>query len=208
MPIYKILQPDEHTTLMLWKITEDFDELISPLKLTNASTERVYQMRSKIHRLGFLSIRHLLRSFGYTDEDLYYDDYGKPHLRDGKFVSISHSFNFSALIISDHKIGVDLEKQREKIKRISTKFIGYESHYLDSGSDLAVKELSIIWCIKESLYKLFAEPGLSFKKNTLVIPFNLNDTHTRSWIDFKERKLPFQSHFFEFEGFTCAYVMP
>ena len=208
MPIYKILQPDEYTTLKLWKITEGFDELMSPLELTAASFNRVKQMKSEIHQLGFLSIRHLLHSFGYRDKDLYYDTFGKPHLRNGKYVSISHSFNFSALVVSDHKIGVDLEKQREKIKRISSKFIGYENDYIDLKSDHAIRELSVIWCIKESLYKLFAEPGLSFKKHTLVIPFNLNDEDTRSWIDYKDKKIPFRSRFFEFEGFTCAYVMP
>ena len=208
MPIYKILQPDEHTTLKLWKITEGFDELISPLNLTAKSLKRVNGMKSEIHQRGFLSVRHLLNSFGLQDEDLYYDDFGKPHLRNGKYVSISHSFNFSALIISDHKIGVDLEKQRPKIKRIASKFIGYEFNYVDLDSELAVRELSVIWCIKESLYKLMAEPGLSFKKNTLVIPFNLIDKDTRSWVDYMDLKIPFKSCFFEFEGFTCAYVLP
>ena len=50
----------------------------------------------------------------------------KPNLKDGKNISISHSFDYSVIIVSDKIIGIDIEKQRDKIKRISSRFIGRE----------------------------------------------------------------------------------
>ena len=208
MPLYKTLYPNSQTTVKIWKITESYDDLRHSLKLTDENSSRVMNMKSEIHQRAFLSVRQLLATFGYVDTDLYYDDNGKPHLKDGKFISITHSFIFSAVIISEESVGIDIEKQREKIKLIAKKFIDYEDQYLLATDDLYLRKLTVIWCIKESLYKQFATPGLSFKQNTLVIPFNLVDQETVSWIDYKDCKYRYEAHYFEFEGFTCAYVLP
>lgn len=208
MPLYKTITPNSQTSVKIWKITESYDELLKPLSLSSKSLDRVNGMKSEIHQRGFLSVRHLLRSFGYTDDDLYYDNYGKPHLKDGKHISISHSFTFSGLVISDDKVGIDIEKQREKIGIIAHKFVDYELDYLDNEAEDYVQKLTVIWCIKESLYKLFATPGVLFRDHFLVIPFMLKDQETVSWIDFMKMKNRYHAHFLEFEGFTCAFTLP
>lgn len=207
MPLYKTIIPNSQTAVKIWKITESFDELMQPVSLKPKSMERVLGMKSELHQRGFLSVRHLLREFGYQDADLYYDENGKPHLKDGKHISITHSFNFSAVIVSDSIIGIDIEKQRDKITIIAHKFIQYEFNYLDKYSVDFIRELTIIWCVKESLYKLFATPGLSFKKHCLVIPFSCEDYESIAWIDYKNKKCRYHVHFLEFEGFTCAYAI-
>ena len=207
MPLYKTLNPNPQTTVKIWKITESYDALLEPLDLKPNSLARVLGMKSEWHQRGFLSVRHILRDLGYTDQDLFYDDYGKPHLKDGKCISISHSFLYSGVIVSDLEVGIDIEMQRDKIARIATKFINYEFNYLKKESDKYINELTIIWCIKESLYKLFATPGMVFKDHFLVIPFMDEDGTTVAWIDFNNKKYRYDTDFFEFEGYTCAYVI-
>ena len=207
MPLYKTLTPNSQTTVKIWKITESFDELMKPIELRDVSLQRVMSMKSQLHQRGFLSVRHLLAEFGYTDFDLYYDDNGKPHLKDGKHISITHSFEFSAVAVSYNVIGVDIEKQREKIGVIAHKFVDYEFDYLKDSDPEYVRKLTVIWCAKESLYKLFATPGLSFLQNCLVLPFTFQEDETISWIDFEQQKLRFNVHYLEFEGFTCAYAI-
>ena len=207
MPLYKTINPNSQTTVKIWKISESFEELIEPVSLKPESLERVLGMKSDMHRRGFLSVRHLLQEFDYQDDDLFYDENGKPHLKDGKHISITHSFNFSAVIVSDFIIGIDIEKQRDKITIIAHKFIDFEFDYLVENDTDFVKKLTAIWCVKESLYKLFATPGLSFKKHCLVIPFSDNDDETIAWIDYKNKKCRYNIHFLEFEGFTCAYAI-
>ncbi len=207
MPVYKTIHPNSKTTVKIWKITESYEDLFQPLDLKQNSLDRVLGMRSEIHQRGFLSVRHLLREFGYTDQDLFYDDYGKPHLKDGTHISITHSFTFSAVIISSGEVGIDIEKQRPKIEIIANKFVDYEFNYLDTNTEDYVRKLTVIWGVKESLYKLFATPGMLFKEHFLVIPFMLNDGKTVAWIDYENKKYRYQTYFFEFEGFTCAYVV-
>ena len=206
MPLYKTFTPNSQTTVKIWKITESYDDLMRPISLRPESLERVLGMKSEIHQRGFLSVRHLLAEFGYTDTDLFYDANGKPHLKDGKYISITHSFTFSAIIISEHEVGIDIEMQREKIKIIAHKFVDYEFDYLNKSTEDYIKKLTVIWGIKESLYKLFATPGMLFREHFLVVPFMLEDGETIAWIDYEHKKYRYNTCFLEFEGFTCAYV--
>ncbi|WP_426432221.1 4'-phosphopantetheinyl transferase family protein [Winogradskyella sp. HB-48] len=208
MPLYKSISVNSQTTVKIWKIEESYSDLLQPLDLKPQSLERVLGMKSELHQRGFLSVRHLLREFGYTDQDLFYDDNGKPHLKDGKHISITHSFTFSGVIVSDKEVGIDIEMQRDKIAIIAHKFVDYEFNYLDKSAEDYINKLTVIWGIKESLYKLFATPGMLFREHFLVIPFTVEEGSTVAWIDYQGKKFRYNTAFLEFEGFTCAYVVP
>ena len=208
MPLYKSIFIDNQTIVKIWKIEESYSDLFQSVHLRPESLGRVLGMKSELHQRGFLSVRKLLAEFGYSDVDLFYDSNGKPHLKDGKHISITHSFNFSAIIVSiGNMVGIDIEKQREKISIIADKFVDYEFDYLNNHDSDYVNKLTVIWCAKESLYKLYATPGLSFKQHCLVMPFSLSDNQTIAWIDYQEKKIRFSIQFLAFEGFTCAYAV-
>jgi phosphopantetheinyl transferase len=206
MPLYKTIQPKKNTTIYIWKITESFDDLNTQF-LTENSLNRLNGMRSELHQRGFLSVRHLLNEAGYTDTDLYYDVFGKPHLKDGKYISITHSFIFSAIIISNTtQVGIDIEKQRDKILRIAHKFTTTEDYnHLTNDKEL-VRKLTIVWGAKESLYKIYEQEGLSFLQHIYVEDFTFDNSQTTATITFKENKNSYLVHFLEFEGFTCVYA--
>ena len=208
MPLFKTIIINPKTHVKIWKITESYANLLQPLQLKPESLERVLGMKSTLHQRGFLSVRHLLRAFGYTDADLYYDANGKPHLKDGKFISITHSFEFSAVIIGEAPVGIDIEKIRPKIANIATKFLGYEWAYLHPNTSGYINKLSVIWCVKESLYKLFNTKGMLFKSHFLVIPFEMEHQQTIAWVDYQDIKYRYTATFIEFEGFCCAYALP
>ncbi len=205
MPLYKTITLKGNTKVLIWKIEESFEDLQQNIILTDNCKSRIAGMKSELHRRGFLSVRQLLNVAGYEASDLYYDDYGKPHLKDDKHISITHSFIFSGIIISSNiEVGIDIEKQREKISIIAHKFVNYEYNYL---TDSDVRKLTVVWCVKESLYKVFATHGMSFIQHTKVIPFGLDECKTVGWIHYKSKIEKYNVDFFEFEGFTCAYAL-
>ena len=154
MPLYKTITVNSATKVLIWKIEESFDTLLKNIELTAKNTRRLNGMKSILHQKGFLSIRHLLALEGYTDYDLYYDTNGKPHLKNGLNISITHSFIFSAIILSDNKVGIDVEKKRDKILRIAHKFTSVKN-FDKSSLTYKIRKLTAIWCAKESLYKEF-----------------------------------------------------
>jgi len=205
MPIYKTIHPKKNTTIFVWNITESFDEL-NTVFLTDNSLSRLNGMRSELHQRGFLSVRHLLKAAGYSDADLYYNDNGKPHLKDGKHISITHSYTFSGIIISDDEIGIDIEKNRKKIKRIAHKFTDSEQEFLVDEN--LVEQLTVIWGAKESLYKIYLYGGLSFIKDIPIDAFTLKDTETTGWIKATDWNKKYRILFESFEGFTLVYAYP
>jgi len=207
MPLYKTITVNQNTKVFIWKIEETFDALCKDISLTEKCTNRVANMKSEMHKCGFMSIRHLLAEAGYTDHNLYYDENGKPHLDDDRYISITHSFNFSAIIISDKKVGIDIEKQRDKIIRIGHKFTPIEEYRTIANDDALIRKLTIVWCAKESLYKSFAEKGVSFLQNIDVTDFDLDSKKTTAKVVYGDKEEFYDIDFLEFEGFTCAYAL-
>ncbi len=165
-------------------------------------------MRSELHRRAFLSIRHLMALEGYEDKHLFYDEYGKPHLVDGRHISISHSHNFTGIIISSsQEVGIDIERQREKILRIAHKFTPLQEYRTMANTDALVHKLTKVWCAKESLYKIYATPGLSFLHHIDVHDFRLDDTRTMAEILYRGETSAFAVEFDDFEGFSAAYAI-
>ncbi len=208
MPLYKTIAVDPNTNVWIWKIEESYENLCQGISLTEHCQQRVTRMKSDIHKRGFMSIRHLLALAGYTDFDLFYDDFGKPHLQDGKYISITHSFEFAGIIVSSVPVGIDIEKQREKIDKIAHKFIDSEKEFVATQTEHKVRVLTVIWGAKEALYKLYGTAGLSFEQHIHIMPFELPMPFTYGTIDYKGVIDHYDITFTEFEGFTCVYAQP
>jgi len=208
MPLYKSITVDQGTNILIWKIEESFELLSEGIELTAHCKKRVDTMKSDLHKRGFMSIRHLLMMSGYTDFDLFYDTFGKPHLKDGKHISISHSFIYTGIIISDKPVGIDIEKQRDKINRIAPKFVKYEREFITKNELDRIRILTIIWGAKEALYKLYGIAGLSFRENIHVMPFELGMPFSVASIDHQGSIEHYDITFAEFDGFTCVYALP
>ncbi len=208
MALYKTITVNKYTKVLIWKIEESFEKLNEAVALTNHCQERLNGMRSEIHQRGFLSVRHLLAELGYTDFDLYYDENGKPHLKDGKHISITHSFNFSAIIVSDTTpVGIDIEKQRDKILRIAHKFTPLQEYKTIANHEALVRKVTIVWGGKESIYKVFAEKGLSFLKHIDINDFSMEASKTTGNVYYGKETATYSLDFLEFEGFTCVYAL-
>ncbi|WP_209401733.1 4'-phosphopantetheinyl transferase superfamily protein [Pseudozobellia sp. WGM2] len=208
MPIYKILKVNASTTVYIWKVLESESYLSKGIVLTEHCQTRMDGMKSELHRRAFLSIRHLMAEAGYVDADLYYDEFGKPHLKDGKKISITHSNDFTGIIVSkDQEVGIDIEKQREKILRIAHKFTPIEEYRTIANTDALIRKLTIVWGSKESLYKIYAEPGLSFIHHINVRDFRLDSAQSTAEILYHGDSSFYDIRFFEFEGFTCVYAV-
>ncbi|MBE7628736.1 4'-phosphopantetheinyl transferase family protein [Tenacibaculum piscium] len=208
MPVHKTITVNQNTNVLIWKIEESFEELSENITLNQRSIDRLNSMKSDLHRRGFLSVRQLLKQAGYTDDDLIYDEFGKPHLNDGKFISITHSFTFSGIIISDDKpVGIDIEKQRDKIVKIAHKFTPIEAYKSIANHDALVSKLTVVWGAKESLYKIYGKKKLHFLKNIYIDDFSFETNETTGKILYQGITDMYQIIFLETEGFTCVYAI-
>ena len=206
MPLYKEIILKDNAKLYLWKITEDIEDLNRAVKLNTSSQNRVDSMKSESHQKGFLSVRMLLQHIGYNDFDLYYDAFGKPHLIDGKHISISHSHTLSAIAISDQPIGLDVEQVKEKTLKIASRFMDV-SHLENLSETEKMKKATVIWGIKESIFKIKNIEGISFRNHIFEKDFLFENKRAEAKLIFNNKEEKFNILFDSIEDyiFVCAF---
>ncbi len=208
MPLYKTINVNQYTNVLIWKIQEPLCDLMTNIELTENSKNRLNSMKSEIHQKGFMSIRHLLKEVGYLDTDLSYDVFGKPHLKDGNSISITHSFMFTAIIVSKKEmVGIDIEMQRDKIVKIAHKFTPIEEYKTLANHEALVSKLTIVWGAKESLYKIYGKKKIRFLHHIHINDFSFLDQKTTGTIKYEGYVSNHHIYFLEFEGFTCVYAI-
>ncbi len=201
MPI-SVINDSISNDLLLWKLSETETQLNNLVNLSISSKLRLDLIKSSSQRKQFLGVQNLLSLHNINNEILFYDDNGKPHLLNNKFISISHSFDYCGVIVSDVKVGIDIEKFRSKILNISKKFV--------SESDLAlIKESSVenitkVWSIKEAVYKAFGHNKIDFKKNIIIKSVNKEFNKATVLIFNNEISENYSIEIYNFSQYICC----
>ena len=207
MPLFKTINVSPKTQILVWKVTESFEELLPKVVLKEKTQLRLNGMKSEIHQRAFLCVRMLLQEAGINDYDLHYDEFGKPYLNCHRHISITHSHHFAAIIISEETVGIDMELQRNKIIRIADKFVDYEFNYLKPDStEEYIKKLTVIWGAKEAIFKIRNEKGISFKDHIQVADFSLQERQANAKLFFENLEKSFEINYLEIEDFTLVYA--
>ena len=188
------------------------DVLKSQIRLKDSSIARLESMKSESHQKGFLAVRMLLQHNDYNDFDLYYDEFGKPHIKPQGCsikdieISISHSNDFSAIAISDKKVGLDLEQIKEKALKIAPRFMDV-SHLENLSEEEKIKKATVVWGIKESIFKIKNEKGISFPNHIFEEDFNFDDKKATAILKFNNKEEKFKIQFDSVEDyiFVCAF---
>ena len=168
---------------------------------------RLQAIQTALNQKRVVTILHLLQETRFSDFDLIYDPVGKPHLKNGPFISITHSFTFTGIILSENQpVGIDIEKQREKILKIAHKFTPLEEYKTIANAAALIRKLTIVWGAKESLYKIYGKKKLLFLHHLPIADFKFEDKKTTGAIHYHGTSKSYQIEFLEFEDFTCVFA--
>lgn len=188
--------------LLLWKLSETETQLSNLVNISLSSKSKLDLIKSSSQRRQFLGVQNLLNLHKIKNDMLSYDDNGKPHLLNNKFISISHSFDYCGVIVSNVKVGLDIEKFRSKILNISKKFV--------SESDLSLIKLNSIenvtkvWSIKEAVFKAFGHNEIDFKKNIIIKSVNKEFNKANVLIFKNEISENYSIEIYNFSEYICC----
>ena len=119
-------------------------------------------------------VRQMLKKI-LPNHKIRYHENGQPYLEPfDKFVSVSHSFPYAVLAISEKKIGVDIEQVKDRIDKIKHKFLHPTEIDWLGRVESEIEHLTAIWCIKEALFKIHSSKQWSFKEFYVVDEFFLD----------------------------------
>ncbi len=160
----------------VWKITETVDELLELLKLNQEELARLYSFRLDKRKLEFLAIRCLIKSVLNIDPEILYLDSGRPVLHNSSYnLSISHTKGYAAIALSKSNYsGIDIEFPSERVVKVYDRFVSAEEKmFIPTEQELAY--YTLLWSLKEAMYKIFDEKSVVFNRDLKCYPFELKD---------------------------------
>lgn len=178
MPISKSIQVSKTRQVAIWKIEESFEQLLGQLQPNDKDKALLHSFKNDKKQLewlsGRLAIKHLVHNKGKEYSGLSKDEHGKPFINGLDYeISLTHSFPHVAAILDETiPVGIDLEQPREKVVRIAPKYCNNEELFFCQNDIL---KLNVIWCAKETLYKVYGKKGLIFKEQIAIKPFEIGN---------------------------------
>ena len=204
MPIIDDLNLPPKTRVVIWEINESLQNLESKIVLSENSLKLLNQKKSEIQKKQFLAIRNIFKLLSIKDNEVKYDKAGKPIFSQNKALSISHSGNYAAVIMSDHSVGIDIETINDRILKIKSKYLETELNY---PLELNTETSLIYWNIKESVFKAVDKSRIDFKKNILVPPLDIKKNVVKSWYINDDKIYSFDTRFKISKKYTLAFVI-
>ncbi|WP_172916644.1 4'-phosphopantetheinyl transferase family protein [Capnocytophaga canis] len=202
MPLFETINVNEKTQLYIWKVSETLEDLTQGVVLSGEHQSKFDSLKVESAKKNFIAVRRILKDLGYSSDDLFYNHEGKPYLRDGKTISISHSFDMVCLIVGEKPVGVDIEKKRRKIIDISEKFTQWDYRSTSFSQKNVLQKLTMIWSAKEAGYKAHGKSGIT-AEHILVKDFFPNDSETKIKIE----KTFYDVSFINVEDYVLAYCL-
>ena len=153
---------ENNCIIAIWDLQESLEELMQ--QSIDISTP---DFNNEKRKKEYLASRLLLKDIAPKTK-ITYNEYGAPTLENGEHISISHSKNLVAIIFSKQKVGLDIEKISEKPLRLASKFISEDEH-----QNLTEEKATLIWCVKEAIFKWHEKGNVDFKKDIKIKEFEI-----------------------------------
>lgn len=175
MPIVLDIMLQPEIRLGVWQITETENHLLSLISLNSEDAQRHHEMKNENRRKQWLACRILLTRFhGHSSLNINYQEYGKPYFTDTSELvfSVSHSGPYAAIILAKNRlVGIDIEKITPRLLKVKDRFLSEaesEAFYPEAN----LEKLSVYWCGKEALYKVYGIPEVDIKNDIIIHSFD------------------------------------
>jgi len=188
MPIVLHRNIDINTQLAIWKMSESLEELLHSL----ASIPE--NLKSNKRRKEWICSRLLLNHLA-PNTSIIYNQYGAPTLSEGSAISISHSNDYCAILVSKQIASIDFELINTKAYRLKDKFITKQEEELITKSEI----YTLIWCAKECLFKIYQKGNLIFKEDLII------EKIEKTFIKTSMKKKIYNLNFEKFENYFLVY---
>lgn len=194
--------------LAVWKITEDYNTLLSRITLTREELDMLERITHMPRKIEWLSVRVLLNEMTDKELSIYYNENRKPFIKGNSYyISISHSRDLTSIMLSrERKVGIDLEYMSHRIGSISNRFIN-ESEVITGDEETRKYHLYIHWCAKEALYKICDKQDINFRDNLTIEPFQPSEKgELRGRVQNRTRNEIFLMNYFTLGNYVVVWT--
>lgn len=196
--------------IAVWQMQEALAELKQhPYALPFVQEASLF--KSEQRQREWLSTRILLHNLLGRKVQIRYSSQGKPSLLESDYsLGISHSGEFVAIILSARRaVSIDLETPPyAQIHRVASRVFSPQEFFFPPAESQAYEPL--LWCAKETLFKLVDWEGIDFRRDFKVAPFQLKPIkgsfHAQVYRA-GEPVLNQELHYHRTQGFVYTYAL-
>ncbi len=174
MPLFYQQDINESTRLGVWQINEEESFFSGEVPLQREITHPHKRLQ---HLAGRYLLKHLFEDFPY--ELIRIADTRKPFLHNEQYhFSISHSGDYAAAIVSrDKRVGIDVENRTPAVMKVLHKFLNDQEKIFvtPDASFIPYLRETLLWSVKETVFKWHGDGGIDFSEHILVRHFNCKD---------------------------------
>ena len=171
---------------------------IHPEKMMFEGERAIIRDLSPRKKSEWLASRELLFMIAGLPErvECLYDDFGKPILKGSdKHISVSHSADWCAAMISDRSCGVDIQVYSKTVERIAGKFLNPEEINHTQQLKNSLHHLHLLWGAKECMYKAYGRRKLEFRQHIFINSLNIETCTGAGEIRYEDIRLVFDLHY-------------
>ena len=165
MPLIRHIQ-FSFSRLLVWAVSEPESELFVRAELSAFDREILSRLNGERRRSEWLAVRAALReTFPETDLSIVYSPEGAPLLSgNGRFISVSHTEGYAAVLLSDRPCGVDIERPNRNFGRVASRFLSEKER-----QRFGEARYGILWGAKEALFKAGGKSGVDFQRDMEIL---------------------------------------
>lgn len=152
-------------------IEESEAALRAGIDVSSATMARVNSAKSSRRRMEILASRRLMHRMGISDHNVFYLPQGKPMMRNGMHISVSHSHGQVCIAVSDYPIGIDTQLINHKIRKVFSWFAHPGERKEERRNDIL--RMALLWSAKEALYKVEGDAGYSLRDFHVRLPHSV-----------------------------------
>jgi len=208
MPFYKKINTSG-VRIALWQLNDSLEELKNSCLLKKSDQEHFDCITSEKRKKEFLASRILIKKLVADNSEIIYNNLGKPFIKNSKkHISISHSANFVAVIVSDKRVGIDIEQSTRNIDRVATRFL--HSRELEFIESMKNKQLAKIlyWAAKEAIFKCSEFQGIQFNEQIIIAPFDFEQSNKfEGTLKSAAKNVNYRMHYFLVENNVMVYCV-
>ena len=178
MPLQEYIITEPKTRLGTWHITENegfFREILLLSEVESMEIDRAIGQK----KLEKLASKLLLKQLS-NGEEVIKNEFGKPLFKDSKrHLSLSHSGDYVAAIVSEQVVGIDIQYFTQKVERVSARVMN-ENKFKNLDPNNPLEHLHVYWGAKEALYKAYGKRSLDYRKHLIIEPFDYSNIENTS----------------------------
>lgn len=170
-----LIKQVSHGTIGIWELTEPGRELSKIYDFSVTEINEFNKLKIEKRKKEYLAVRLLLKKITGSKNEIIYNSSGKPYLKDNTLkISISHSDNLAAILLSKSNAGIDTEDTERKIENIASRFLSKTELENTLKAENPRRMQIVYWSAREAAYKCNSELNINVQTHLKIFPFEFN----------------------------------